>query len=124
MTGLSVPPSQVRDTVDLFRPHAGSRRLRLRFMASYLLGVRIQGGEEGGGGAGAGASAAASAAASGHDSVEDARTALALYREWERLKASGELEAKVEEMYAWGKAHGWGPVVRDAAGGMHPSGGE
>ena len=124
MCTLSVPPEQVRDTVELFCPSASHRRLRLRFLASYLLGLSIQESEGGGGGlvaAGAAARGGAAGAAPpqqqqhGHDSVEDARTALRLYREWERLRDSGELEAKIEEMYAWGKAHGWGPVVRGGA---------
>jgi hypothetical protein len=134
MTGLSVAPAQVRDTVELFCPTPGHRRLRLRFLASYLLGLSIQGSEGAfgagaaaalGAGAGAGAlgalgagaAAAASLAAAGHDSVEDARTALKLYREWQRLRDAGQLEAKIEEMYAWGKAHGWdsGPAVPAAA---------
>jgi PAB-dependent poly(A)-specific ribonuclease subunit 2 len=119
MTSLSVEPSKVRDTVELFCPTPAHRRLRLRFLASYLLGLSIQGSE-----ASAAAGAGAAAAAAGHDSVEDARTALRLYREWERLRDCGQLDAKIEEMYAWGKMHGWGPVVRDANGVMHPSGGE
>lgn len=114
MTGLSVAPAQVRDTVELFCPSAGHRRLRLRFLAAYLLGIRIQGSEEGSAAAPL-SSATAAAAAAGHDSVEDARTALKLYREWQRLRDAGELEAKLEEMYAWGKANGWEPPLRLSA---------
>lgn len=47
----------------------------------------------------------------GHDSIEDAATALALYNVYCKLQAEGKLEAKLHEMYRWGKQYGWEPVV-------------
>jgi len=78
--------AQLRDTCDLFC-FKRQRRLSLRFLASYLLGLDIQAGT--------------------HDSVEDARTALALFRLYERLAAEGSLPGRLLAMYRWGKAHGW-----------------
>jgi PAB-dependent poly(A)-specific ribonuclease subunit 2 len=42
-----------------------------------------------------------------HDSAEDARAALALYRKYEELKASGELEKALEDLYEVGKRIQW-----------------
>jgi hypothetical protein len=42
-----------------------------------------------------------------HDSVTDARTALLCYREYERLSASGELQATLQDMYSKGQQTGW-----------------
>ena len=78
--------AQLRDTCDLFC-FKRQRRLSLRFLASYLLGLDIQ--------------------AATHDSIEDARTALQLFQLYERLAADGSLQARLLEMYRWGKAHGW-----------------
>ena len=78
--------AQLRDTCDLFC-FKRQRRLSLRFLASYLLGLDIQ--------------------AATHDSIEDARTALDLFRLYERLVAEGSLQARLLDMYRWGKAHGW-----------------
>jgi PAB-dependent poly(A)-specific ribonuclease subunit 2 len=56
---IYVPPEQIRDTVELWRLPA-QRKISLRFLASYLLDADIQ--DE------------------VHDSIEDAKTALLLYR--------------------------------------------
>ncbi|KAF6265524.1 exonuclease-domain-containing protein [Scenedesmus sp. NREL 46B-D3] len=93
MLNLTVPPEQVRDTVELFS-FRRQRKLSLRFLASYLLGLTIQTGT-----------------GQGHDSIEDAATALALYNVYCKLQAEGKLEAKLHEMYRWGKQYGWEPVV-------------
>jgi len=42
-----------------------------------------------------------------HDSTEDARTALQLYRKYEELKSSGQLEKALEELYETGKKAQW-----------------
>ena len=42
-----------------------------------------------------------------HDSTEDARTALQLYRKYEELKSSGKLEKALEELYEAGKKVQW-----------------
>lgn len=56
--GLSTCPLQVIDTVNVWSL-PGQRKISLRFLAHYLLGMNIQG--------------------ETHDSIEDARIALALY---------------------------------------------
>eukprot|EP00887_Chlorella_sp_A99_P005338 scaffold1.g5338.t1 len=87
MINILVPPEQIIDTVDLFHAKR-SRKLSLRFLASYLLQSTIQ-----------------ARAAHTHDSIEDACTALRIY------DAEGTFEAKLQEMYDWGKVHSWEPVV-------------
>jgi PAB-dependent poly(A)-specific ribonuclease subunit 2 len=92
---------QVVDTVDLFHAGGRSRRLSLRFLASWLLRASIQAG-------------------GGHDSIEDARAALSLWEVHCRLESEGRLAAAVQEMYSWGQQHGWEPVTwRD--GTPHPA---
>ena len=98
MIGLAVPPSQVIDTVDLFRaPGPRARKLSLRFLSAALLGASIQGGE--------------------HDSVEDAVAALALFSKWRELKREGTLERTIKELYVRGAATGWDPVAVGGGGG-------
>lgn len=59
MINILIPPAQIVDTVRLFhRPH--KRQLSLRFLASWVLRLNIQG--------------------NNHDSIEDASAALALYK--------------------------------------------
>ena len=83
---LLVPPSQVVDTVELFH-FKRQRKLSLRFLARRLLGVDIQRGS--------------------HDSVEDARTALALYAKYRQLRDAGQLQNTLLELYKHGKQWGW-----------------
>ena len=88
MINIILPPEQVLDTVHLFRL-PGQRFFSLRFLSAYLLKQDIQ--------------------AETHDSIEDARAALGLYKVYLRLQESGELKAKIEEMYEWGRIHGYNP---------------
>ncbi|KAL4432378.1 hypothetical protein ABPG77_001677 [Micractinium sp. CCAP 211/92] len=90
MINIIVPPSQIVDTVDLFHAKR-SRKLSLRFLASYLLRSSIQ--------------------EHTHDSIEDAATALRLYDVYQQLVREGAFEAKLQEMYDWGKRFGWEPVI-------------
>ncbi|KAL6766684.1 PAR1 [Auxenochlorella protothecoides x Auxenochlorella symbiontica] len=100
MINILVPSEQIVDTVRLFhKPRM--RQLSLRFLASYLLKTSIQSGN--------------------HDSIEDAHTALRLYKEYLRLEASGALAWTLDELYNWGKAFGWEPVVWKG-GKPHPQG--
>ncbi len=51
-------------------------------------------------------------AAQAHDSIEDARTALALYGVYQKLAAGGleKLRDSLSRMYDWGNAMGWEPA--------------
>ena len=78
---LSVPQRQVRDTAVFF--YKGQRILSLRFLAYVLLEKRVQTGN--------------------HDSIEDAHTALLLYKEYLTIKESGDLDYVLDEIYKEGQ---------------------
>lgn len=86
MINIVVPPSQIIDTVDLLHI-PNQRRLGLRFLAAHLLHSDIQ--------------------SETHDSIEDARTALALYHKYQELKAQGVLESTVQGLYSEGHRSGF-----------------
>ncbi|CEM27187.1 unnamed protein product [Vitrella brassicaformis CCMP3155] len=83
---ILVPSHQIIDTVDLFYL-PGQRRLSLKFLAAHLLNTAIQQGT--------------------HDSVEDAKTALRIYRRWEELQASGLLHDVIRHLYGIGYQSNW-----------------
>jgi len=74
LINIVVPSHQIIDTVDLYHL-PGRRKLSLRFLAAHVLKLDIQG--------------------IIHDSIEDARTAMALYYRYEQLKAKGMFEKVV-----------------------------
>ncbi|QSL66214.1 hypothetical protein MERGE_000589 [Pneumocystis wakefieldiae] len=76
---IHVPKDQVIDTVNLFYLESRQRKLSLRFLAWYLLQDYIQ--------------------QDSHDSIEDARTALLLYKKYENFKKEGIFEEKLKEIY-------------------------
>ena len=86
---IHVPKSQVLDTVDLFYIRARQRKLSLRFLAWYLLKEDIQ--------------------QETHDSIEDARTALRLWRKFEEFRDAGIVDTMIEEVYREGKKWGYKP---------------
>ena len=65
---LYIPREQIIDTVHLFHL-PGRRMFSLRFLSAYLLRANIQ-----------------SAGSEGHDSIEDARAALLLYRKYAEVR--------------------------------------
>ncbi|GAA5868955.1 hypothetical protein JCM16303_000318 [Sporobolomyces ruberrimus] len=80
---IYIPPSQIIDTVNIYHLASRQRKLSLRFLAYAVLHSAIQ--------------------ADTHDSIEDARTALQLYEEYNRLEVEGSWEDTLEEVYAQGK---------------------
>jgi PAB-dependent poly(A)-specific ribonuclease subunit 2 len=95
---MHVPRAQVVDTVDLFYIRARQRKLSLRFLAWYLLHEAIQ--------------------TDSHDSIEDARTALRLWRKFDEFRDAGVVDAMVEEVYREGKK--WAYKPPDAGQGRPP----
>ena len=86
MLNLSVRSAQVVDTVELYRVE-GQRRLSLRFLARWVLGLDIQ--------------------REVHDSVEDARTALALVVKYEEMERRGQVADMLAKLYQIGHSQGF-----------------
>jgi PAB-dependent poly(A)-specific ribonuclease subunit 2 len=80
---IQVPRAQTIDTIELIFLPSRLRKLSLAFLAWYLLKEDIQ--------------------LETHDSIEDARTALKLYRKWEEYTNAGVLEQILQEIYAVGR---------------------
>ena len=76
---------QVVDTVVIYRL-LNQRKLRLRFLASYVLRQDIQ--------------------QTTHDSIEDARAAVLLLHEARRLQAAGTFKQKLQVAKIW-SIYGW-----------------
>lgn len=74
---IHVPARQIQDTVDLFHLPR-SRKISLRFLASYLLDLEIQ--------------------AETHDSIEDAQTAIAVYRKYQEMTAKGTFDDELQKV--------------------------
>ncbi|KAI9568994.1 PAB-dependent poly-A-specific ribonuclease subunit PAN2 [Boletus coccyginus] len=86
---IFVPPDQVIDTVDLYFLRNRQRRLSLRFLSWFVLGENIQ--------------------TDTHDSIEDARSALRLYKAYYEFEEQGIFDEKLDECYRAGKQHNWRP---------------
>ncbi|GJJ12243.1 hypothetical protein Clacol_006484 [Clathrus columnatus] len=86
---IFVPPEQVIDTVDLYFLREGKRKLSLRFLSWFILKENIQ--------------------TETHDSIEDARAALKLFKAYHDFEAQGIFEQKLEELYREGRQYNFRP---------------
>jgi hypothetical protein len=82
---LFVPPEQVLDTVDIYYKKERQRRISLRFLSWYVLKEPIQ--------------------QETHDSIEDAKAALLLYKEFQRCEGEGKFDELLEQIYVEGKKY-------------------
>lgn len=83
---IAVPKRQIIDTLLLFHK-PGVRYVSLRFLAYHLLGEKVQEAE--------------------HDSIEDARTSLRLYRAYQTLQEEGTFEKKLDQILKKGTETNW-----------------
>jgi PAB-dependent poly(A)-specific ribonuclease subunit 2 len=93
---IHVPKAQVIDTAEFFFVAARLRKLSLAFLAWYFLKEDIQ--------------------QVTHDSIEDARTALKLWRKYEEFVDAGILDAMLSEIYRRGREMGFKPPQRREKG--------
>ncbi|TGZ84439.1 hypothetical protein EX30DRAFT_356743 [Ascodesmis nigricans] len=84
---IHVPKDQVIDTVDLYVLRSSQRKLSLRFLAWVILEQQIQ--------------------TETHDSIEDSRTALKLYRKYLEYQDAGVLETVLDNLYSVGVKSGF-----------------
>ncbi|TEA13362.1 PAN2-PAN3 deadenylation complex catalytic subunit PAN2 [Colletotrichum sidae] len=89
---IHIPKTQVIDTIDLFYLKSRLRKLSLAFLAWYLLKEDIQ--------------------LETHDSIEDARTALKLYRKYLEFDDAGVLEPMLQDIYRAGRENNFKPPKR------------
>jgi len=75
----------VIDTVDLYFLRERQRRLSLRFLSWFVLDEAIQ--------------------TDTHDSIEDARSALMLYKAYQDFEERGIFDEKLDELYREGRKH-------------------
>ncbi|KAL1899785.1 poly(A)-specific ribonuclease [Sporothrix stenoceras] len=90
---IQVPKAQIIDTIDLFFLKTRLRKLSLAFLAWCVLKENIQ--------------------LETHDSIEDARTALKLYRKFLEYDDAGILETQLQEIYREGRDTNFKPPKRN-----------
>lgn len=95
---LHVPRHQVIDTVDLFILRSSNRKLSLRFLAWNVLGDAIQ--------------------TETHDSIEDARTALKLFKKYQEYTDAGVIDQILDRIYTEGIRYAFKPPVPAVGGQM------
>lgn len=80
---IFVPPEQVMDTVNIYSVPGQKRKLSLRFLSWFLLKKDIQ--------------------TSTHDSIEDARHALLLYKLYQEFERDGRFADVMEDIFNEGQ---------------------
>lgn len=80
---LNIPRDQIRDTAEIYYIPEWKRKLSLKFLAYMVLKDEVQKGN--------------------HDSIEDARTALKLYKKYSELSSSGEFMSTLQRIYIEGQ---------------------
>lgn len=80
---IAVPKEQVLDTVDIYFLKERQRRIGLRFLSWYLLRQTIQ--------------------IDTHNSIEDARAALLLYKLYMQLEEDHQFDETLDEIYREGR---------------------
>jgi PAB-dependent poly(A)-specific ribonuclease subunit 2 len=98
---IQVPKAQTIDTQYLYLVPGKNRRFSLRYLAWAVFKEYIQ--EE----------SYDDNVVDGHDSIEDARMALRLWRKFQEYEDAGVVEQMVEEIYRRGTKFGWKPPARD-----------
>ncbi|KAL1979457.1 hypothetical protein VTN96DRAFT_5731 [Rasamsonia emersonii] len=103
---IQVPKAQTVDTQYLFFHPAKNRRLSLRYLAWAVFKEYIQ--EE------------SPDAAEGHDSIEDARMALRLWKKFQEYEDAGIVSQMLEEIFREGFKLGFRPPPRNGNGPARP----
>lgn len=83
ISDIYIPPAQVLDTVNLYTSETQKRKLSLRFLTWFLLKKDIQ--------------------TASHDSNEDARYALLLYKLYKHFEKDGRLVDVMEDIFLEGQ---------------------
>lgn len=99
---IQVPKHQTVDTQYLYLEPGKNRRFSLRYLAWAVFKEYIQ--EE-----------SHEEFPAGHDSIEDARMALRLWRKFQQWQAAGTVEQMVDEIYRKGFRYQWKPPARDGS---------
>jgi PAB-dependent poly(A)-specific ribonuclease subunit 2 len=100
---MQVPKNQTVDTQYLYLVQGKNRRFSLRYLAWAVFKEFIQEGS------------VDDASIDGHDSIEDARMALRLWRKFQEWHDAGIAERMNEEIYKKGFKHQWRPPARDGS---------
>lgn len=94
---IHAPEAQVIDTSTLFyKENKYQRTLKLSLLARFFLTEDIQTGN--------------------HDSIEDAHTALRLWRKFQEFEEAGTTKQKIKEVYRYGEEFGFDPAARGRKG--------
>jgi PAB-dependent poly(A)-specific ribonuclease subunit 2 len=100
---IQVPKNQTVDTQYLYLVPGKNRRFSLRYLAWAVFKEFIQ--EE----------SLDETTIDGHDSIEDARMALRLWRKFQEWQDAGIVDQMVEEIYKKGFRYQWRPPARDGS---------